>query len=324
MEVPKTGTLRFVSIGLLVAAGFVGLVLFVRHGEKEKQTHAIYNAWYVDSAAPAIVVEQQTFEGPTSSHDPRRDSDAKTTFLYHTHRLADGAWLGTFTREGWTIPTAGVWKERAWACDRQGEPMLIAVDGMKPVADRHAIRSAIATQTGGDFEMRGRCYVDGYTGYLAVHGADGKVHWVTTDLRHVARTSNAVYPAAWYCSAGQSALIEPRLARCFAPADGPANQLLLSRHSALAKDRSEPEVLSAVSATNGGVTRVLWSRSLTELSGKPDPLFVGASSIAPGRALVLVRSDRLRVHVLELNLLDGAVTSEKVLFDAVAPGNPKL
>ena len=85
-------------------------------------------------------------------------------------------------------------------------------------------------------------------------------------------------------------LIEPRVAGCMAPDAGPANLLVLSKPS------------------------------LTELTSRPDPFWLGARPLEPGRVAVLVRTAEMSVHVIELDPADGTVKASKVLFATAAPG----
>lgn len=310
-----------VIVGGLALA--VGAFLVIRRQRQYAVTasHRVDGAWYARTPSPVLVVEHATYVGPYSDpDDSRRSRDAKTTISYHSHRIEDGAHLGSFQRDGWKVPVAGVWKDRVWVCGG-GEPALLAAEGLTLVADRAAIRKAIAGEVGGDFELSGvRCYVDAYTGRLAIKGADGKRHWLTTDLRVEPHTSDAVDPPGYDCALHDSELFKPRVALCMAPDAGPANQLVLSRPSALAKDAGKPEVLSGVSASDAGGTRVLWTKPLTALTQQPDPRWLGARPLEPGRVAVLIGSAELRVHVLELDPADGTVKASKVLFDRAAPG----
>jgi hypothetical protein len=312
-----------VVITVVLAIALAAVLITRRSAQRRATTvtHGVYAAWYARTPTPVLVVEQTTYEGEYRDPDGdlRRSRDAKTTIRYHSHRLEGGAHLGSFSREGWRVPIAGVWNDRVWVCGK-GEPELLAADGLKLVADRTAIRKAIADGVGGDFEIGGgKCYVDEHSGRLAVKGADGKRHWVTTDLRVEPHTRDAVHPPGYDCSL-PSGLIEPRLAECMAPDAGPANVLVLSKSSALAKDAGQPELLSGVSASYDKGARVLWTKPLTELTGHPDPFWLGAQPLGPGRVAVLIRTTKMRVHVIELDPADGTIKASKVLFDTASPG----
>lgn len=310
-----------VIVALLTIGLFAFLFINTQHRRATTVSHGVYRAWYARAPMPVLVVEETTYEGPY--HDPddtRRSRDATTTIHYHSHRLEDGAHLGSYSREGWRVPIAGVWNDRVWICG-QGEPALLAADTLKLVADRTAIHRAVADGVGGDFELGGgNCYVDEHSGRLAVKGADGERHWITTALRVEPHTSDAVYPPGYDCSLPRT-LIEPRLAECLAPDTGPAAVLVLSKASALAKDAGAPELLSGAAAANPDAgARVLWTRPLTELTGRPDPLWLGAQPLEPGRVAVLIQTANVRMHVIELDPADGTTHTSRVLFDPAAPG----
>jgi len=314
VERSKKRTVRIAITGVLGLAAAVIIVprLF------PSTEYSVYRAWYAASPTPSLIVELSSFTGPVSTGDPRRDQDAKTTTTYHSHRIDDGTRVGGFKRAGWTIEA--VVKDRVWACSARAEPLVLAAGSLTPLADRSAIREAIAAEVGGDFEIKtGHCYVHPYTGHLAVYGADGKRHWVTTAPAHEAHTTDAIVPQGWTCHPPTGLeLIDPRLVLCMAPGAGP-NQLVVSRASALAKDANKPGLLSGVirGPSDG---RVVWTKSMADLTGQPDPFWLGAHALDSGKVVVLVRTGRVRVHVIELDPATGAVITMKILFEKTRPG----
>lgn len=309
-------------VAAVLGIGLAGLLMYRTHKQRARTvSHGVFNAWYARTPAPVLIVEQWTRIGARQDPDNlRRSRDAEITIRYHSHRLDDGALLGSFSRKDWTVPPSGVWNDRVWVCGK-GEPALLAADGLKVVSDREAIRQAIAGDVGGDFEVGGgKCYVDQYSGRLAINGADGKRYWVTTELRVEPRPTDAVHPPGYYCSLQKTELIEPNVVECMAEDGSAANVLVTSKASALAKDANKPLLLSGTATSYSAGTRVLWTKPLTELTGQPDPLWLGAHLVAPGRVALLVRTAQMRVHVIELDPADGAVRASKVLFDKSAPG----
>lgn len=308
---------RIVQIGITVVLGIACAVIFIPRLFPDTE-YGVYRAWYVESPTPSVIVELSAFTAAVVTGEPRRDRDAKTTTSYHGHRVDSGTRVGSFSRAGWRIEE--IVKDRVWACSTRGEPLVLAADTLTQIADRRAIHDAIAAQVGGDFEIRaGRCYIHPYTGHLAVDGADGKRHWVTTAPAHEAHKTDAIVPPGWTCAPPSGLeLIEPRVVLCMAPGAGP-NQLVLSRASALAKDARKPALLSGA-IVGGAERRLVWTKSLAELTGQPDPFWLDASSLESGKIVVLLRTGRVRVHVLELDPATGAVISTKILFETSRPG----
>ncbi len=260
------------------------------------------------------MVEEHTYTGPVSGgDDSRRDHDAKTTLRYHSYRVSDGALLGSFAREGFTL--LGSAKERVWMCGARGEPLLLSTESMQVVADRSAMSAAL----GGDFETGARCYINAYTGSLAVTLANGERYWLGANLGVEPRPSDTVIPKGWYCATDQLSLVEPKVSLCLSPEATPASALVVSNASALAKDAKQSELLSGVAGSFGQHTRVLWTSSLAELaeSGEEDtpPMWLGATQLDAHRVAVLMRSEKLRVHVLILDPASGSVLERTRLFN---------
>jgi hypothetical protein len=303
----------------LAAAGTFAAIMVIRTWHRD-ESRAVYRAIYAETAnGPVLVVEQQHYLGPLSSHEPRRSSPAKTTVRWFSHRIADGAYLGTYTNKKFEIP--GGTKDRLWACDSSQSPLLLSAESLQVVADREEIRAASSEATGGDFETGASCYVFPYSGSLAIVGRNGKRMRVTTDLKVDPDESTVVAPKGWHCQLGNlTALIEPREVLCLDPASARASTMTLSMTSALAKDKGLTELLSGVSAA-GAETKVVWTKPLTELSGTTEiPLWLGAHQIDANHVAIMLRTLETRVHVIVLDPTDGRVHDTKTLFADGYPG----
>ncbi len=304
------GAVLAVAIPLVVLGGF---------GSSDAIEN-FYRAWYLDTAeGPIVVVSHGSHTGPSYGSEPRYDSDAVTTMSLYAHRVSDGKYLGRYRSDKYSL--AGVWRDKLWIYDDKAGPLLVTAADMKIVADRKAIHASVGDAVGGDFEMsRPGGFVDGYTGRLAINGADGKYYWVTTDLRVEARDPNArLVPAGWYCSVGRTDLIKARMTECLPPSAAPATALVLSRKSALQKDANLPPILSGVAARYEH-TEVLWSVALDELVGAGAPYWLGAQTVGPRRVLLMVRTDPMQLHLIFVDPTDGAVLERKTMFSDSPPG----
>jgi|GEM_PF-3773065 len=159
---------------------------------------------------------------------------------------------------------------------------------------------------------------------LAIRKADGKRYWLSADFHVVPQDRHkTLVPKGRYCQVGRSDLIAPSMLECLPPESAPATSLARSKSSALRKDRKRPPLISGISASYGTKTKVLWTKTMAELLDGPAKkvMILGHQQLDPHRVLLMVRTERVHLHLIFINPTDGSILEREVLFADSAPGH---
>lgn len=286
----------------------------------------IFRAWYAETPdGPVVLVERGDFTEATHAGDSRYNRDATSRMALHSHRVDDGAHLGSFEAKDFGV--IGVWGDHLWVDVPKSpdRPLLLAAAGLETKADHGAILKAVGDDLGGDFEAQAARYSwDPYTGELHLKGARGKTHLLSTDLElRPEEDGGKIPPEGYDCNVRAADLIEPSLVACLPPQSAPATSLARSHQTAIKRDRPNDKPLLSAVSTEGGSAKLLWSKPLAELAGtSTTPFLSGSQTLDPHRVVLLLRGDDKRLHLVFVDPADGSVLDRKTMFGEASPPGP--